>query len=87
MTLNRTFAACLCVVSSSALAQVVVPWASETASIPSTVAGDPTTVSRTLVLDDGGLATQTGVVGTDTSKVNGRLWAACSLASARGGLS
>jgi hypothetical protein len=66
MTLNRTFAAYLCVVSSSALAQVVVPWASETASIPSNVAGDPTTVSRTVVLDDGGLATQTGVVGTDT---------------------
>lgn len=66
MTLNRTLALCTCLVASSALAQLVVPWASETATIPSTVAGDPTVVSRTVVSDDGGLVTQTGVVGTDT---------------------
>jgi len=66
MTLNRTLVVCSCLFASSALAQLVVPWAAETASIPSTVAGDPTAISRTFTLDDGGLAIQTAIVGTDT---------------------
>jgi myo-inositol-hexaphosphate 3-phosphohydrolase len=66
MTLNRSLTACWFLFASRAFAQLVVPWASETVSIPSTVAGDPTTLSRTFVLEDGGLAIQTAIVGTDT---------------------
>lgn len=65
MTMTRLVSMCAVLVGATALGQtLVVPWSSETRSIPSNVAGDPAIARRQVALESGTFD-QLFIIGTD----------------------